>query len=270
MTKQSLPLNLPANFKATNAEQQYHTQVQQVVQSLTQYGSSEERPRQNLFIGQPYFDTTLNQRIIWNGSQWSDTSTSGSGTSSVSSSPTTIINQTGVTSFTSGSGLSTNTFVTGAVSVTNTGVTSLAGTSNQITASAATGAITLSLPSTLVLPGSISSTQFLLGGSACSIVAGPGAGTGPTVSVTGKANAGTITVTTGTAPSANAVIATITYPASYSTASFPVFSWAGINASSTLSDIWISGSTGSFTLNVKATNLTATTTYVWNFIVTGH
>lgn len=38
--------------------------------------------------------------------------------------------------------------------------TTIAGTANQISASAATGAITLSLPSTLIIPGSISATTF--------------------------------------------------------------------------------------------------------------
>ena len=41
------------------------------------------------------------------------------------------------------------------VTVTNTGVTSVSGTTNQITASASTGAITLSLPSAVTFPGSV-------------------------------------------------------------------------------------------------------------------
>jgi hypothetical protein len=47
----------------------------------------------------------------------------------------------------------------GQITVTaSSGVTSLAGTANQITASAATGAVTLSLPSTLVAPGTFAAT----------------------------------------------------------------------------------------------------------------
>lgn len=46
----------------------------------------------------------------------------------------------------------------GTITISNTGVTSIAGTANQITASAATGAVTLSLPSTLIAPGSLEVT----------------------------------------------------------------------------------------------------------------
>jgi hypothetical protein len=71
------------------------------------------------------------------------------GTGITASNPTgeVIIANTGVTSFTSSAGLSTNTSATGAVSVTNTGVTSIiAGTG--IAVSSATGAVTVSQSST--------------------------------------------------------------------------------------------------------------------------
>lgn len=42
-----------------------------------------------------------------------------------------------------------------AVTVTNTGVTSVAGTANQIAASASTGSVTLSLPSAITVPGTL-------------------------------------------------------------------------------------------------------------------
>lgn len=57
-----------------------------------------------------------------------------------------------VTSFTSNTGLSTNTSATGAVTVTNTGVLSLTGTTTQIAVSASTGAVTLSLPQNVIIP----------------------------------------------------------------------------------------------------------------------
>ena len=60
---------------------------------------------------------------------------------------------------TNGTGISTTyTDSSNSFSITNTGVTSLAGTSNQITASASTGGVTLSLPSTVVLPGDLEVT----------------------------------------------------------------------------------------------------------------
>lgn len=57
---------------------------------------------------------------------------------------------------------------TGQVDITITGsaggVTSITGTANQITASAATGAVTLSLPSAVILPGSLQVTTTILSG----------------------------------------------------------------------------------------------------------
>jgi len=47
------------------------------------------------------------------------------------------------------------------ITLTNTGVQSLAGTANQITVSGATGAVTLSLPSLIITPGSLSVTTDL-------------------------------------------------------------------------------------------------------------
>ena len=44
---------------------------------------------------------------------------------------------------------------TATITVTNTGVTALAGTANQITASGSTGSITLSLPSAVTFPGTV-------------------------------------------------------------------------------------------------------------------
>ncbi len=46
----------------------------------------------------------------------------------------------------------------GTLTLSNTGVTSLAGTANELTASASTGAVTLSLPTTLVAPGTFEAT----------------------------------------------------------------------------------------------------------------
>ena len=75
------------------------------------------------YIGQFIFETDTLLTKYWSGSAWANN---------------------GVTSFTSSTGLSTNTSATGAVSVTNTGVTSaVAGTG--VSVSGATGAVTLSI-----------------------------------------------------------------------------------------------------------------------------
>lgn len=58
--------------------------------------------------------------------------------------------------------------------------------------------------------GKTGSNRFRALGSAPTIAAGTGAGTGPTVSVAGYDTCGTISVTTGTTPAANATIVTVT------------------------------------------------------------
>ena len=358
--KQSLSLNLQSNPTEPQVVQQYHNQVQQVVQSLTQYGSTNERPTTNLFIGRRFFDTTLNQPVTWNGSQWVGQSTSTSSSNNqIIQTTTTAGGSVGQVLISNGSKIAptwsfipvsslstsyltlgstnialgaTSTTLAGLTSVTSTtftgtlngnassatniggglqgnipyqtgpGATSFltTGSSNQVLISGLTPGWTntptltgtnftgipnagltnssLTIGSTNIALGatsatlagltSVASDKYIVSGSTCSIAAGPGAGTGPTVSVTGKANAGTITITTGTGPSASAVIATITYPVAYSTNSYPVISWASSNSSTSLSDIWVSGTASTFTINAK-TALTATTTYTWNFISLG-
>ena len=121
------------------------------------------------------------------------------------------INNSGVTSLTTSSGLSTNTSATGAVSVTNTGVTSITGTASQITASASTGGVTLSLPNPINVNTSgnaattsqtnfsnltIGSSQVLYAGnynSYAPTLTGGGASGTWSINVTG--NAGNITTT---------------------------------------------------------------------------
>jgi hypothetical protein len=92
---------------------------------------------------------TLNQNTTGSAGSVANTLTIGTGLSGTSyngSSAVTIAN-TGVTSLTTSSGLSTNTSATGAVSVTNTGVTSIvAGTGISI--SGGTGAVTVTNTST--------------------------------------------------------------------------------------------------------------------------
>ena len=86
---------------------------------------------------------TNGQLLVGNGTGYTvATVGTGTGISTTTGSGTLTINNTGVTSLTTSSGLSTNTSATGAVSVTNTGVTSnVAGTG--ISVSGATGAVTI-------------------------------------------------------------------------------------------------------------------------------
>jgi microcystin-dependent protein len=55
-----------------NALRLYFNQVDNYTQSsaIPDSGTTANRPVNNLFVGQQYFDTTLNQLLLWNGSAW--------------------------------------------------------------------------------------------------------------------------------------------------------------------------------------------------------
>jgi hypothetical protein len=67
---QSLSLVLPQNSDRTQSEVQWFQQVQQVASAGTQYGTTHQRPSTGLYVGRPYFDTTINSSITWNGTTW--------------------------------------------------------------------------------------------------------------------------------------------------------------------------------------------------------
>src|ERR1035437_704222 len=107
------------------------------------------------------------------------------------------------------------------------------------------------------------------------IAAGPGAGTTPSVAVAGSDQAGLITITTGTTPTASAVVATLTFGQAFAATPravnlIPASSTAaGLSGSA---QVWPDAaglSTTAFTLNVGGTALTAATTYKWFYTVIG-
>lgn len=103
------------------------------------------------------------------------------------------------------------------------------------------------------------------------IVAGTGAGTSPTVSVTTNGKQLQVTVTTGTLPTGtNATIATVTLPNALSYTPLPVFSSASaatalLNGASMI--YMTSTGTANVTITSGTTALTAATTYVWNIVL---
>lgn len=107
-----------------------------------------------------------------------------------------------------------------------------------------------------------------------SIAAGTGAGTSPTLSVVGTDQDGDITVTTGTAPTLSAAIATITYFSSYTfkTGSVPIIYPA--NAATALltgtSMVFTTGNTGNWVLTAGTVALTGATTYKWHYKIGGY
>jgi len=88
------------------------------------------------------------------------------GTASVNMSTTISANSVALGTDTSGSYIATATAGSGidivgsggesaGITISNTGVTAVAGTANQITASGATGSVTLSMPSAVIFPGTV-------------------------------------------------------------------------------------------------------------------
>ena len=105
---------------------------------------------------------------------------------------------------------------------------------------------------------------------ALSIAASTGAGTSPSaVSVTGTDISGVVALTTGTSPSINAVLATITYNTAFSTAPVVVITPANAATASlaTTQAVWVNITTTGFTINTNATAVVSSTAYKWNYVV---
>lgn len=124
-----------------------------------------------------------------------------------------------------------------------------------------------------VVSGTLQSTHLQGTSGTPTIVAGAGAGTGPTVSITGNDSCMQVTVTTGTVPTgAGATVATVTYDAAFAATPHPVYSDANGNAAllSGASMVSMDGaSTTTFTIIAGTTGLTAATIYKWNVISVG-
>ena len=107
-----------------------------------------------------------------------------------------------------------------------------------------------------------------------SIAAGTGAGTSPTVSVASQTDqAGVISVTTGTTPSASADVATITFSNAFATAPKAVILTPANAATAALSGnaaVFVDSAnitTTTFKITVGSTNLTGSTAYKWFYLV---
>ena len=144
---------------------QWFSQLQPILQSVVASGPTSGRPTQNLFIGYPYFDTTIDQTVYWNGVIWvtyapSTTGTSilkGNGTGGFNNaiagidfapatSGTAILYGNGAGGFSSVSIGSGVTFAGGVLSATGSGgtVTSVSGTAPIASSGGTTPAISIS------------------------------------------------------------------------------------------------------------------------------
>jgi microcystin-dependent protein len=111
-----------------NALRLYFNQLDNFTQSSTvpDSGTTAERPVNNLFVGQQYFDTTLNQLLLWNGSAWVATTPSSATVSSFSA---------GTTGFTPSSATSGAITLAGILNITNggTGLSSIGANGTVLT-----------------------------------------------------------------------------------------------------------------------------------------
>jgi microcystin-dependent protein len=118
-----------------NALRLYFNQLDNFAQgtNIPDSGTTTQRPISNLFVGQQYFDTTLNQLLLWDGSAWVATTPSSATVSSFSA------GSTGLTPSAATSGAIT---LAGILGITNggTGLSSIGanGTVLTSTGSAAT------------------------------------------------------------------------------------------------------------------------------------
>ena len=118
-------------------------------------------------------------------------------------------------------------------------------------------------------------STVIASGSAPSLAAGAGAGTGPTVTLGANSSdlAGSISVTTGTIPTLSAVIVTLTYAAGAFPHGSIVILTAGNSATAGLNStgmVFPTGSSTTFTITAGTVALAAATTYVWNYLVVGN
>lgn len=132
---------------------QWFSQLQPILQSVVASGPTSGRPTQNLYIGYPYFDTTIDQMVYWNGVIWVTYAPSTTGTS--------ILYGNGAGGFSSVSiGLGV-TFAGGVLSATGSGgtVTAVTGTAPIASSGGNTPAISIS-QSGVSSNGYLSSTDW--------------------------------------------------------------------------------------------------------------
>ena len=56
--------------KIAAAWQQFHSEVFKALTTLQTSGTTAQRPTKGLYVGRPYFDTTLNRPIWYTGTNW--------------------------------------------------------------------------------------------------------------------------------------------------------------------------------------------------------
>jgi hypothetical protein len=108
-------------------------------------------------------------------------------------------------------------------------------------------------------------------GTAPAITAGAGAGTSPTLSLTGNDVGGLISLTTGTLPSTSATLFTVTFNVAFAAAPYVSFSPANSAAAAlgTVSAVYVTSTSTTFVITSGTTALAASTAYAWSYHVSG-
>lgn len=136
-----------------------------------------------------------------------------------------------------------------------------------IASGAQTLGATLTLTNNLTVSASIIGNHYFDHGGTPTIVAGTGAGTSPTISITGTDQEGFVNLTTGTLPSTSSTIATITYNSGFTFPNGSVVVLFPANAATALlsgtSMIYASGFTTGWSFTSGTVNLIAATPYQW-------
>lgn len=111
-------------------------------------------------------------------------------------------------------------------------------------------------------------------GSTPGIAAGTGAGTSPTISISGTDVDGDVTVTTGVTPSATAAVVTITFASGYA---YPSHVYPTITAGNALTAaltgvtmVYATGGTSTWVINSGTSGLTGAVTYLWHYHIAGN
>jgi hypothetical protein len=136
------------------------------------------------------------------------------------------------------------------------------GTNKQVLTTNGSGTLSWSKSSPDHLVGSSSNVTY---------TAGPGLGTGPTITVTGNDIAGKITVTPGSSPAGNSTIITINFITPFTKAPYVNITPGNLNTAALTSNInknaWVNSlSTTSFTIDVASTAL-GNAQFIWYYMI---
>ena len=164
-----------------------------------------------------------------------------------------------------------NISITGSTSISgssHTTIGNLALTGSQ----ALSGSLVIDSGSIRVASGSIF-TPKVLGNTATPVMAaGTGAGSSPTINISGSDIAGNIRVLTGTSPAVKNDVVTITFASAYSSLPYVLVTPASYSSSLALGGVsgtFVTASTTGFTLFSGDGALRGATAYTWSYHVVG-